>query len=179
MELGREWDVSSELMNKLENFTCHLYVPKTSSSKINELRYHLFCAKKGEVESHLLPPCRDCLVQHTLRSNYQAAIWRRCLEQNPSIPSREGRGWKIEKEGPDLDVQLVVHWMTGQPAPQAILDLLACNCAKKCELPRCICMANGLEMCRLQDCDNQADLADDEDEDVINELQDELDYFDY
>ena len=28
----------------------------------HELRYHLFCAKKGEVKSHLLPPCKDCLV---------------------------------------------------------------------------------------------------------------------
>jgi len=65
--------------------------------------------------------------------------------------------------------------MSGQPAPQAILDLLACNYAKKCDLPRCVCMADGLkytEMCRLQDCDNQADLAGDED--VTNELQDEL-----
>ena len=64
--------------------------------------------------------------------------------------------------------------MTGQPVHQVILDLLACNCTRKCELPRCVCMANGLkctEMCRLQDCDNY-DLADDED--CINELQDEL-----
>ena len=105
MEMGREWDVSLELINKLENFTCHLYTLKTSCTKVNELRYHLFCAKKGEVESHLLPPCKDCLVQHALQSNFQAAIWQRCLGQNPS--------------------------MTGQPASQAILDLLACNCAKK------------------------------------------------
>ena len=171
MELGREWDVSLEIMNKLKCFTCHLYAPKTSSTKVNELRYHLFCAKKGEVESHPLPPCKDCLVQHALRSNFQAAIWRRCLEQNPSIPIP---GWKNEVEG--SDTQLVVHWMTGQPAPQASLDLLACNCAKKSELPRCVCMTNGLkctEMCRLQECDNQADHADDN-EDVINELQDEI-----
>jgi len=66
MELGREWDVSTELMSKLEHFTCLLYAPKTSSTNVNELRYHLFCAKKGDVESHLLPPCRDCLIQHTL-----------------------------------------------------------------------------------------------------------------
>jgi len=78
MELGRDWDVSMELMSKLENFTCLLYAPKTSSMNINELRYHLFCAKKGDVESHLLPPCRDCLI---LRLNYQAPIWQRCLEQ--------------------------------------------------------------------------------------------------
>ena len=174
MELGREWDMSLELTNKLEHFTCHLYAPKASSTKVTELRYHLLCDKKGEVESHLLPSCKDCLAQHALRSNFQAATWQRCLEQNPSIPSPEGRGWKIEIEG--SDTHLVVHWMIGQPVPQDILDLLACNCAKKCELPRCICMTNGLkctEVCRLQDCDSQSDNTDD-DEDVINELQDDL-----
>ena len=134
MELGREWDMSLELTNKLEHFKCHIYAPKTSSTKVTELWYLLLCAKKGEVESHLLPSCKDCLVQHALQSNFQAATWQRCLEQNPSIPSPECRGWKIEIEG--SDTQLVVHWMTGQPVPQDILDLLACNCAKKCELPR-------------------------------------------
>ena len=69
----------------------------------------------------------------------------------------------MEKQG--SDDHLVVHWMDGQPAPQAILDLLACNCAKKCELPKCECMANGLkctDMCRLQNCENQAYHADGE-----------------
>jgi hypothetical protein len=98
IELGQEWDLSPELMNKLEAFTCLLYAPKASSTKINDLRYHLFCAKKGEIESHQLPPCRDCLVKHAQRANYQAGIWRRCLEQDPQVPSPVGRGWKTEKE---------------------------------------------------------------------------------
>jgi len=65
--------------------------------------------------------------------------------------------------------------MIGPPAPQAILDLLSCNHTKKCELPRCFYMANGVkctEICRLQDCNNQADLNGDED--VTNELQNHL-----
>ena len=45
MELGREWDVSVELMKKLENFMCHLYAPKTTSTNVNELMYHLLCTK--------------------------------------------------------------------------------------------------------------------------------------
>ena len=39
-------------------------------------------------------------------------------------------------------------------------------------------MTNGLkctEMCRLQDCDDQVDHADD-DEDVINELEEDYDF---
>ena len=147
LKLGQEWDLSPDLMNKLEAYTSLLYAPKTSSTKINDLRYHLFCAKKGEIESHQLPPCRDCLEKHALRANYQAGIWKRCLEQNPPVPSPVGRGWKIEKEG--ADNQLVVHWMDGQPAPQAIL---ACNCPRKCELPRCECMANGLSVLKCADC---------------------------
>ena len=34
-------------------------------------------------------------------------------------PRPVGRGWKNEKEG--ADEQLVLHWMDGQPAPQATM----------------------------------------------------------
>ena len=134
--------------------------------------------KKGEIESHQLPPCKDCLVNRALRVNYQAGIWRRCLEQDPRVPSPVGGGWKIEKEG--ANEQLVLHWMDGQPAPQAILDLLACNCPRKCELPKCECIVNGLkctDMCRLSDCENQASLSASEENvdeyDYIDELEDD------
>ena len=89
-----------------------------------------------------------------------------------------GRGWKIEKEG--ADNQLVVHWMDGQPALQAVLDLLACNCPRKCELPRCECMANGLkctDMCRLPDCENQASTLNNEES--ADEQDDEMEDDEY
>jgi len=70
-------------MNRLEHFACHLYAPKTSSIKINELMYHLFFAKKGEVEIHLLPPCKDCLVSklfdHIFRLPYSNDVWNGTL----------------------------------------------------------------------------------------------------
>ena len=56
LKLGQEWELSQELVDKLEAFTCLLYAPKLSSTRIYELRYHLFCAKKGEIESYQLPP---------------------------------------------------------------------------------------------------------------------------
>ena len=102
------------------------------------------------------------------------------------MPSPVGRGWKIEKDGENQ--QLVVHWMDGQPAPQAILDLLACNCPRAyillwrsghatpivTELSKCECMANGLkctDMCRVPDCDNQANSMPN-DVESSNELED-------
>ena len=63
-ELGKEWDLPPELTEKLEELTCLLYSSNTVTTKVNELRYQLFCSRRGEIESHQLPPCRDCLVKH-------------------------------------------------------------------------------------------------------------------
>ena len=57
--------------------------------KVNDLSYHLFYAKKGEIENHQLLPCRNCLVNHALRASYQAEKLRRCLKQDPCSWSME------------------------------------------------------------------------------------------
>ena len=68
-QLGEEWEVSPSIIEKLEKVTCQLYFSKTKSVRVNDLRYQLFCIKKGRIESHQLPPCRDCLVKHIKRAN--------------------------------------------------------------------------------------------------------------
>ncbi|KAJ8377970.1 hypothetical protein AAFF_G00249600 [Aldrovandia affinis] len=83
------------------------------------------------------------------------------------------------KNGND-DGQLTVEWMRGSPAPEAVLQLLSCNCSRRCKLLECQCMSSGLKctnLCKLQTCDNQpqeeglgmmitvADLTDSETED--------------
>ena len=174
--LGQEWDLSPDLMDKLEAFTCLLYAPKASAVNVNDLTYQLFCAKKGEIESRQLPPCRECLVKSAQRANYQAAKWR-CLEQDPRTPSLVGRGWKLGRE--EGIEQLIVHWMEGQPAPEALVNLLACSCPRMCELPKCACLSNGLgctDMCRLQGCANQVSSADNDESVAEDELDDDCDY---
>ena len=85
----------------------------------------------------------------------------------------------MEREG--NAEQLVIQWMEGQPAPDAVLDLLACNCSKKCSLSRCVCVANGLrctDMCRLKDCENWATTSDNtesSDEEVVDDADDYYD----
>lgn len=147
--------MTEELNTSLEKFKCQMYATKSPTDNINDLRYHLFCVKKGNIESHQLPPCRDTFQKHIQRANYQAASWRRCLEQDPSVRSPVGNGWKLEEH--DGDSTLVIDWMRGKPAPQALLDLLACTFPCKCKLPQCVCMKNVLkctEMFTLQCCDN-------------------------
>ena len=73
-------------LDRLDGHACLLYASK-SSSMVNRLRNDLFSAKKGEVESHQLPPCIDYFVKHKQRANYQVAVCRKCLHQDQEIPS--------------------------------------------------------------------------------------------
>ena len=165
--LGQEFTVSDSLIKRLETFTCTLY-GAPGIKDINRCRYKLFCAKNGEIESSQLPPCKDTLRKHILRANYQAAVWRRCLEASPLIPSPHGHGWKITStECDDMDIE--IDWMDGLPAPLAVLELLSCKCKKACGKD-CPCVTNKLsctDMCKLQNCDNYHSDDDDKDEDEL------------
>ena len=97
-KLGAKWELSNEVLDIIEEFTCQLYFRQTKLKKVNELRYEMFRSRKGDVESGQLPPCQNTLVQHTLRANYQSAIWRRCLENWQDIPDpNQGHGWKTSE----------------------------------------------------------------------------------
>ena len=69
--LGREWQLSNELYRDLEWFTCAMCCKNAGTNEVNELRYRLFCLKKGDVDSNQLPPCDDSLRKRALRANYQ------------------------------------------------------------------------------------------------------------
>ena len=153
-KLGSEWTVSTDIKKSLEDFTCRLYASKTEIADVHDLRFQLFRAKCGNIESGQLPPCRDTLELHIQRANYQTAVWRRSLINNPEIPSPvDCGGWELSPDG-----SLQVRWMQGSPAPDVVLEFLSCKCKKKCSLPKCECLANGLNCtsaCTLQTCENQ------------------------
>ena len=73
--LGSSWNVANEFFCIIEEFVCQLYCRNTNILKVNELRYQMFRSRRGEMEFAQLPPCEDALKQHTLRTNYKAAIW--------------------------------------------------------------------------------------------------------
>ena len=91
-QLGVQWNLTPNLHVKLEEFVCKLCATQPATSSIDALRCNLFCARKGVAESHQLPPCQDCLRKHTIRTNYQAAIWRRSLINDPETPDPVGMG---------------------------------------------------------------------------------------
>lgn len=77
--LGHAWDVSDELLKKVQEVT---YL----------LRYQPHCTRRGEVLSSQLPPREECLLMHFIRANHQAAVSRRSLQTQPSAPSPKDKG---------------------------------------------------------------------------------------
>jgi len=47
-ELGRSWEVSEELSDKLQEITCHMYIPSIHTTWSTSSRHH----------SSQLPPCQ-------------------------------------------------------------------------------------------------------------------------
>ena len=121
-QVGPSWDVQPQLFEKAQQFTCriHMWLLASNTTEVNDLRYQLFCVKRGEIESSLLPPCRDCLFMHLVRANYQAAIWKCCMYARPTVPDPTKCGL-IDDDG-----KLAIHWMRSPPTPDAVLELLAC-----------------------------------------------------
>ena len=79
------------------------------------------------------------------------------------VPSPTEHGW-TDDEG-----KLAIHWMRCAPAPDVVLELLACKCVRSCSMPSCTRLSSGLtctDMCRLQNCSNQH-VQDDEAEAVL------------
>ena len=150
--LGVEWELSDDLFQNFRILLVICTVLAQEQNSVNELRYRMFCSRRDNVESYQLPPCADCLYKHACPANYQTAIWRRSLENRPEIPSPLRHGWTQDEN------KLGIDWMTGQPAPVAVLELLSRSCKRSCKLPNCSCLSNGLkctDMCRLPECDNR------------------------
>ena len=142
-------------INRLIYWVRRVYMQIQGSKTIkdtNELCCAIICAKRGKIESHKLPPCRDSLKNHILRANYQCFIWRKCLEQSLDIPDLEDHGWKCESG------LVSCIWKNGLPAPNAVLSLLSCDCKRWCVEGKCTCMVNGIkctDMCSLKTFGNQ------------------------
>ena len=64
-------------------------------------------------------------------------VWNNDVVANPEIPSPENYGW--EKD----DNRWLPVMTKLPPAPEAIIQLVKCGCAKQCASNRCQCRKNG------------------------------------
>ena len=76
--LGKESEMTHDLIKELEEYVCRLYGGK--SSDVNALRNEIFLKtlknKKRVINLFHLPPCQSSLKLQARRSNYIAKIWK-------------------------------------------------------------------------------------------------------
>ncbi|KAJ8344610.1 hypothetical protein AAFF_G00222120 [Aldrovandia affinis] len=113
-----------DLFKKLQAFTCKLYTvsrqQRTSTQPTTSFSAH-------SVGSSSLASCHHASLQEHLH-----------------ILSPVEHGWARSNDG-----QLTVEWMRGISAPEAVLQLLSCNCSRRCKLLECQCMSSGLKCTNL------------------------------
>ena len=98
-KLGLEFRVNQQLFDGLEKFVCFLYgFPKKST--VNDVRKSIFRTKfdkeKKVVDLNVLPPCKNNLKYHIIRSNYVAYIFRHANQLVLDIEKAENHGWNEE-----------------------------------------------------------------------------------
>jgi len=123
-------------------FTCKLYASRTPDTDVNDLRFSLWRAKNGFIESGQLPPCEDTLNQHA---------WRTSLQYGDEAlrPSRLFLSRRMAMDGRSTESGgtggFCISWMTGLPVPDMILEFTSYKCCHVCQLPSCECMARKLK----------------------------------
>jgi len=131
------------------------------------IRYNMLCKKvaraKMFVTPERLPPTASACKFHSLRTYYQVMEWMGCSDE--MAPSEWG--WKVEGD------KLVPVMTDKSPAPDALIQMIHCNCLEGCNTLRCTCRKHGLECtsacghCQDGNCDNMNNdpVTDDQDED--------------
>ena len=120
----KQFTVTDSLCNAVNSFVCHLYSHDVTDGDVNTVRINIFCRKTRDVER--IPPTKDALALHLLRSVYQASIWVSACSSHIDLPRLEDHGWvvkdgKVEplwitkpiiKDVFQLDVKC--HWTKGR-----------------------------------------------------------------
>jgi hypothetical protein len=91
-----------------------------------------------------------------MRANYQAYIWKHSIDGQFVAPTPNEHGWVI------VDNKIDIVWMTKDPAPKPLLDLISCKTCKKCDTRCCPCKKKGFKCtdvcgCSPQECENSQD----------------------
>ena len=122
-ELGKNPEITSDIVDKIKHYTCRIHQFNTKSSSLSELRWFLFTLK--QVNGERLPPTRDSVIPAVKSANFQSLIWEQDERPDPVIPSPHEYGWSIE------DGQFVPDKCEIYYEPKSLLGLDKCLCVKK------------------------------------------------
>ena len=102
-KVGEDKELNEDVIDDLEAFVCSIYgYPKMID--INHVRLHMLKKKctdsekldpSRNVDFAALPPCKDTLLQHFKRTNYQVYIQKSAKKRHPDVPDLSLNGWKV------------------------------------------------------------------------------------
>ena len=145
-------DMSEDLQLTLVQFVCTAYRPKgIQLSSIPELRWHLFC--KYMAESEKLPPTLGALKQHILRAHVQGRVWGQAAVPQQELLDPLQNGYHSDSD----DGQLQPTTTDVPPAPEAIMEMVRCQCKGNCSSNRCSCKSKNLPCTDLCLCNTQCE----------------------
>ncbi|KAJ8418782.1 hypothetical protein AAFF_G00002810 [Aldrovandia affinis] len=107
-------------------------------------------------ESDKLPPTLGALKQHVLRAHIQARVWGQTDIVQQEFLDPLQNGYYKDKDG-----QLKPVTTEFLPAPEAIIEMVRCQCKVDCSSHRCSC--NSVELPCTELCQCSADCQNDED----------------
>ena len=136
--------------------------------RLSDLRYNILCKKvcaaKGFVKPERMPPTVSATKFQSLRSYLQVML---CMDIADGMEVTEW-GWDRQGNG------LIPVIMDTNPAPEAILKMIHCNCSTGCSTHKCSRMKQGLNCshvcgrCQEHNCDNMGEwvASDDDNEEM-------------
>ena len=144
--LGVESYPSDQVLSGCEQFLCQLFKPNTVTAK--QARWIMFKQLKPNHRVEKLLPTQGAIIQHTLRAHYQAHIWARDILAEPTVLDPVGLGWSKDGNG-----KYIPTLSDLPPAPEAVVELVKCNCvASKCS-GRCSCKTHNMACTELCKCE--------------------------
>lgn len=167
VQIFKDPNASPEEIEKVgEQFLLLLYGAKNCES-LNKYRYHCFVQSITKSLPNLasLPPTKDAARLHSFRTYNQIQQWY------GNEKSALDWGWRNSKNG------LMPIPTLQDAAPQELLKLISCKCAKGCNVA-CSCRKAGLHcsimcgFCQGKSCSNTVDVDElDDDEDLDIEIE--------
>ena len=126
---GTSENIEENDLLKLEAFVCKLYgkplydsVDKFRFDKVRQsfkYRRTLLSSTNG-IDLSQMPPCKEVLLLHIQRANFQTLIWRNASIPNLELPKPEDNGWKLGCSG-----GLEIKWFGEGFLPKELQGILS------------------------------------------------------
>lgn len=109
---------TENIFQSIESLICKMF--RSPFKTLSETRWYMHSVKEAECEE--LPPSKASIIPHIQRAHYHALNYKNCVVPHPEKFNVEDYGYKI------VDGTITPTMSTKPPAPDAVLNVVKCNC---------------------------------------------------